>query len=132
VPAARYPKAWYALFAFLSIGLLLALAPFWRSDPTPPTFGPSQKALHAELQAVFIAAGASQIACRGAKQSTLVGCSAQIGNVDVLAAELARRGWTVEPKSKHSTGSYKRGKLELLLEYNSASASVTVVETTPR
>jgi hypothetical protein len=130
MPAVRYPKSWYALLAFLSIALIVALAPFWGSEPTPPTFGTLQQTLHAELQSAFTRAGAdsTNVICRGAKGPTLLGCSARIANVDLLAADLASRGWTAEPGSGHPTRSFKRGSMDLLLEYTSADAHVTVVE----
>jgi hypothetical protein len=130
MPAVRYPKAWYALFAFLSAGLIVALAPFWQSQPTPPTLGPLQRSLHAELAAALISAGADpkSVSCRGAKGSTLLGCSARIANVNLLAADLASRGWNAEPEGGHPMRSFKRAQMKLFLEYSSPDAYLNVVE----
>ena len=128
MPRVRYPRAWYLIAAFLSVGLALALMPFWLSKPLPPALGPQSKILLAELQSAFSSAGAAadQLSCRGTKGSTLIACNAQIVSIGTLQAELAAQGWQPQAPSAGTTANLKRGELALVVEQSGRFAYVTV------
>ena len=130
MPQVRYPKAWYTLLALVSAALVVALAPFWLSNPVPPTLGPVQRSLLAELQAAFAAAGAipDQVSCRGAKGSTLVGCSARVRDSANFTSTVSSRGWVPSSTRGNAITMFRRGELELVVEYEAKSVSATVVE----